>query len=249
MRAYRKFGIMALLILSLGWQRTATAQTVSWDDGALFNSLWSSFLNWDHNASPAGNDITIGDLAAAMGDTTLIDDTYAVNSLTIMNGAEVINSPDGGTTDFELQVNGLTSIQSGGRFTMYGGAADALDTEQLEIVDGTVTLDSSQPAGLARLEIESSAASSLDIQSNGTLIGNGRVDLEGSPVNATRLLRQQRNANSRLHRATAGRRATLHAANHGHQRQRADRPRWYGRRKRRGECQQKCHARPGRRIE
>ena len=179
-----------LVVALICWTPLAVlGGTVSWDDGWLFNQLWSSSTNWDPNGSPAGCDVTIGDLASAFGDTTLIDGTYAIDSLTIMNDAGVVNSPDGGVTDYELQVNGLVSVQTGGSITLYGGAADALDTEQLEIVNGTVTLDSSQPAGLTRLEIESGAASSLDIQANGTLIGNGRIDLEGAPTAATRLLR------------------------------------------------------------
>lgn len=165
----------------------ALAQNSSWDDaGGSASKLWSDFGNWSPDGSPTGRNIFIGNFAAAANDRTLFDDnSISINSLTITNGADVVNSTDdGATNDFEILVNGATSVSgSGSSIIIYGGDPDGLDTNTLDINDGgSVILNSSTAQGTAVVEVDSGA---LTIADGGTLQGTGRVDLEGAGGAAT----------------------------------------------------------------
>ncbi|MBA3480591.1 MAG: hypothetical protein H0T51_02145, partial [Pirellulales bacterium] len=84
--------IVALILLPLANSPLAAAQR-NWDGGAGTLS-WGDFSNWSPNGNPAGDDIFIGNLESAGNATTLLDQSYAVDSLTIRNGADVVNSSD-----------------------------------------------------------------------------------------------------------------------------------------------------------
>ena len=125
----------------------------------------------------------------ANNDKTLIDRVYSIDSLTITNGAGVINSTDNGATnDHELIVNGATTVSgAGSSILIYGGDPDGLDTNTLTINSGaSVILNSTTNSGTAVVEVDGGAgAASLIVSSGGTLIGTGRIDLEsalGSPT-------------------------------------------------------------------
>ena len=183
----RWLGAFALVAAMLAGP--AAAQR-SWDGGnATF--IWGDFGNWNPDGNPNANAISIGDLAAAINDTTLVDAAYSINSLTITGGADVVNSTDdGATNDFRLLVNGATTISgAGSSIVIYGGNPEGLDTNTLTINSGAALGLNSQPAaGLAVVQVDSGA---LTNNVGGTILGNGRIDLTNAPVAATTLLNNE----------------------------------------------------------
>ena len=96
--------VSAFLLCAFLAASPATAQR-SWDDsGNDASKEWSIFGNWNPDGTPAGEPITIGDLANATNDTTIVDQNFSIDSLTVSNGADVDTSGN------ELIVNGLTTI-------------------------------------------------------------------------------------------------------------------------------------------
>lgn len=187
-RSYRSvFPLAAVSVACVALPSSpASAINRSWDDaGGSANKLWSNFGNWSPDGAVAsGDDIFIGNFAAAAGDATLLDSAQTIASLTITNGASVTNSTDGGATnDFELIVNGPTSITgAGSTFFVIGGAPDGLDTEGLTVGSGgSVNLNSTTAQGTAVVEIESSV---FNLTAGGTLIGQGRIDFQ-APTGGT----------------------------------------------------------------
>ena len=161
------------------------AAAVSWDDAAnSLSKLWDDNGNWSPDGDPDSLDVFIGNFANAANDTTLLDRFFSIDSLTITNGADVVNSTDdGATNDFELIVNGATSVSgNGSSIIIYGGDPDGLDTDTLSISSGaSVILNSTTAQGTAVLEVDGgSGAANLDVLSGGTLTGTGRIDLESA---------------------------------------------------------------------
>ena len=157
----------------------AGGAVVSWDDaGGSASKLWSDFGNWSPNGSPFTDDVSIGNLAAAANDTTLIDQPFTINSLTITNGADVVNSSDNGATnDFELVVNGHTNVSGAGSTIFIIGADnnDGLDTDTLIIESGgQVQLNSQTPQGTAVVEVDNGL---LENRAGGIIFGNGVVEV------------------------------------------------------------------------
>lgn len=162
----------------------------SWDDaGGSASKLWSDFGNWSPDGDPAGDDIFIGNFVSAAGDRTLFDDNLInISSLTITNGADVVNSTDeGATNDYEIDVNGATSVTgAGSSIVLYGGDVNGLDTNTLTLGSGgSLILDSTTPQGIAVAEIDNGL---FTLDTGGTLIGTGRIDLEDSLVSPSVLL-------------------------------------------------------------
>jgi hypothetical protein len=180
-------GLTALAVAAL--PRPASAQR-SWDGGnATF--FWGDNGNWSPDGSPSGVAVSVGNLAVAANDTTLLDASYSISSLTITNGADVINSTDNGaTTEFELLVNGPTTVSgAGSSITVYGGAPDGLDTATLTLNNGgTLNLNSQEAVGTAVVESDSGAITN---NVGGTIFGNGRIDLEAAPGVVTTLLNNE----------------------------------------------------------
>lgn len=174
--------------------QNAKAIDRSWDDaGGSVSKLWSDFGNWNPDGNSSGDDIFIGNLAGAANDRTIYDTGDSINSLTITNGAEVVNSTDeGATSGLELLVNGATSVSgSGSSITVYPSNSDGLDTNTLSIGSrASVILDSTTAQGTAVLEVDGGfgGTANLTIQSGGTLMGTGRIDLESSLLGPTTLL-------------------------------------------------------------
>ena len=179
-------------LLSIAMILTPNASAISWDDaGNSASKLWDDNGNWSPDGDPDALDVFIGNFVNAANDTTLMDRAYSINSLTITNGADVVNSTDNGATnDWELLVNGATSVTgAGSSIILYGGDPDGLDTNTLAVSGGgSIILNSGSASGTAVLEVDSSAANSLNLGSGGTIIGTGRIDLDSSPVSATSLM-------------------------------------------------------------
>ncbi|MEO2049961.1 MAG: PEP-CTERM sorting domain-containing protein [Pirellulales bacterium] len=186
-RKIATYGLVALL--AVGPVPMTRAAVISWDDaGGSASKLWSDFGNWSPDGSPASDDVNIGNFFAAANDRTLFDGGYQISSLTITNGADVVNSTtNGASDDFELIVNGATTVSgAGSSIIIYGGDPDGLDTNTLDINSGgSVILNSTSNSGTAVVEVDSGA---LTIADGGTLSGTGRVDLEDNLGVATRLL-------------------------------------------------------------
>lgn len=184
-------GLRCLLAAVLAvWSTPALAINRSWDDaGGSANKLWSEFGNWSPDGDPNGDDVFIGNFFGAFGDRTLFDDNAInINSLTITNGADVVNSTDdGATNDYEIDVNGATSVTgTGSSIILYGGDLNGLDTNTLALGSGgSLVLNSTTAQGTAVAEIDNGL---FAIDSGGTLTGNGRVDLEDSLAAPTDLM-------------------------------------------------------------
>lgn len=162
----------------------------SWDGGNA-SDVWGDNGNWNPDGSPIGEAISIGDLVSAAGAVTKLDADYSIDSLEITNGADVINSTDNGaTTAFELLVNGSTTIaNAGSSMTIYGGAPDGLDTNTLAISSqGTLFLNSQTAAGTAIVEVDSGAITN---NANGSIAGNGLIQLTHAPAGITALLNNE----------------------------------------------------------
>src|SRR5215470_3621624 len=99
--------VFVSLLLEFLISAPAAAQR-SWDGGNGTN-VWGDNGNWNPDGSPSGTDVSVGNLVANA--TTRLNNTFSINSLTITNGADVINSTDDSATNhFRLLVNGLTTI-------------------------------------------------------------------------------------------------------------------------------------------
>lgn len=184
-------GLRALLAaLVVAWSTPASAINRSWDDaGGSASKLWSDFGNWSPDGDPNGDDIFIGNFAAAANDRTLFDDNAIdIASLTVTNGADVVNSTDDGATDdYEILVNGATSVTgAGSSIIIYGGDPDGLDTNTLSVGSGgSIVLNSTTAQGTAVVEVDNGL---FEINSGGTLVGTGRIDLEDNLASSTVLL-------------------------------------------------------------
>ncbi|CAN0356880.1 unnamed protein product, partial [Ectocarpus sp. 4 AP-2014] len=109
-------------------------------------------------------------------------------SLTITNGADVVNSTDdGATNDYEIDVNGATSVTgTGSSIILYGGDLNGLDTNTLTLGSGgSLVLNSTTVQGTAVVEVDNGL---FNIESGGTLTGAGRVDLEDALASPTNLI-------------------------------------------------------------
>ncbi|MGL4514621.1 MAG: beta strand repeat-containing protein [Lacipirellulaceae bacterium] len=163
---------------------------IDWDDaGNDPSKLWDDNGNWNPDGDPDGLAVNIGNLANAANDRTLVDRAYSIDSLTVTGGADVVNSTDdGATNDWELLVNGATSVTgAGSSIVIYGGDPDGLDTATLTLgAGGSLFVNSTTASGLAVVEVDSGM---FDVQAGGTLSGAGRIDLEDAVAVATVLLR------------------------------------------------------------
>lgn len=171
-----------VLVASLVVISSGTLSAVEWDDGAgATTKLWDDNANWRPDGDPDGEPVEVGSLDAAIGDQTLVDRFYSIDSLTVSNGAGVANSTnEGATNSYELLVNGLTRVGgTGSSLTLFGGTTDGLDTDFLQIDSGASVVLVTTAKGPGIVEVDGDATLGvLDINSGGTLGGAGRVDLE-----------------------------------------------------------------------
>ena len=198
--------IAVLCLLSALWPtsgRTSRAASVWDDEGGSLPKTWSHQSNWSPNSEPdSADDVFIGvfqngsDLFFATNDVTLMDQDFHINALTLGNGADIINSADGGATSFRLLINGHADVGvSGGTsvIKLYDAPAgfftSSLNADSMTLEDGgQVILDSINAASpeLAVLGINNGL---LDIQAGGTLSGNGLIRLTDSLLTPFTLMR------------------------------------------------------------
>jgi hypothetical protein len=187
--AYR---LAAAVLLSLAAAPRAGGQVVvsrDWDNGAG-TLLWGDANNWNPNGAPSNIPITVGNLPAALFDTTLVDAAYSITALTVLGSADVVTSPDNGATDYELTVTGATTVSGvGSSIIVIGGDPDGLDTGTLTINSGgDLILNSETASGLAVVEVSSGL---LTNNAGGLIFGNGRLELVDSVAFPTTLLNNE----------------------------------------------------------
>ena len=160
----------------------AEAAIIVWDDdGGTASKLWSNNNNWNPNGSPAGNDVYVGvnsvgtNLAPAANDRTLFDSSITINSLTVGNGADVVNSTDdGATNDFKITVTGETVVGgTGSSIIIYGDNTVGLDTDNLFVDVGAVV---DLRGGAVQVGHD------LYIYAGGALTGHGIVQIVGGLI-------------------------------------------------------------------
>jgi hypothetical protein len=147
----------------------------SWDDsGNDASKEWSIFGNWNPDGTPAGEPITIGDLANAANDTTIVDQNFSIDSLTVSNGADVDTSGN------ELIVNGLTTIGGAGVNIFVdprsGGDQDGLDSQGITVNNDAVLRVVGEVGSMAGgiVELESGQ---FQINPLGEVGGHGTIEL------------------------------------------------------------------------
>lgn len=158
-----------------------TVRAIDWDDAnnTSADNNWSNTGNWNPDGSPGGQPVNIGNLATAANDTTIVDQDFSIDSLTLSGGADV------DTTTHELLVNGATIVGGAGSSIFLRDnpslVDQSLDTNTLTInAGGTVQMF----AG-SILEVDNGL---LEINADGIFTGNGIVQLFDNPVAATQLM-------------------------------------------------------------
>jgi hypothetical protein len=154
--------------------RPAAAQR-SWDDnGNDASKEWSVINNWSPNGTPAGEPITIGDLANAANDRTLVDQNFTINSLTVSSGADV------DTNGNELVVNGVTTIGGAGVSILVrprsAGDQDGLDSEGI-VVNADANLQVTGEQGSTAGGIVELESGMFQINAGGNAGGHGTIQL------------------------------------------------------------------------
>lgn len=179
----RRIAVLCLLATLLV-DIKSSARAASWLDGGS-DKLWSTSNNWQFGNDPYNSPVTIGNHIDAKNDTTLVDQFYEVDSLTLSNGADVVLSPDGGTTSFAMQVHGNVLIggavdTSDSILTLYdapGQGGVSFSAETMTIANyGRVKLDSINAASseLAILEITDGLLDNI-AGNTGGISGNGLI--------------------------------------------------------------------------
>jgi hypothetical protein len=168
----RWIGAIALIAATMA--RPAAAQR-SWDDnGNDASKEWSIVGNWNPNGTPAGEPITIGDLANAANDTTLVDQNFSIDSLTVSNGADVDTSGN------ELAVNGVTTIGGAGVQILVRprsvGDQDGLDAEGI-VVNADAALRLTGEIGTTAGGIVELESGLFEINAGGEAGGHGTIQL------------------------------------------------------------------------
>jgi hypothetical protein len=160
----------------------ACAINRSWDDeGGTADKSWTNAGNWSPDGTPAAADvITIGNLADAANDTTILDTGFTISALTLSNGADIDTSGN------ELIVNGVTTLGGAGvnifvdpRTT---GDNDGLDSEGI-VVNSGATLQVLGQTGTTDGGIVELESGVFEINSGGAAGGHGTIQLmENGPV-------------------------------------------------------------------
>lgn len=182
---FRKATFSCLLMASMVVDARSVV-AVSWDDGGP-DKLWSTAANWQFQNDPANSAVTIGNHIDAQNDTTLIDQSYTIDSLKLEKGADIVLSADGGITSHSLKVEGLAIVSSFDNLTesvitLYKAPEltptllrPSFSAEELYIGHrGIVELDSSN--GLAILEVTDGSLN-VDAGVSGGITGNGLIRL------------------------------------------------------------------------
>ena len=181
--------------------RPSSAINIRWDDDSGSTSkLWSDNGNWNPDETPNSNRVFIGSKISNLGtpgsaslaakdDVTLLDQGFSIGDLFLSNGADIINSADGGATGFALQVNGHVSVSSGQNasdsiITLHGVSSHggiSLTAETMQIATkGRLRLDSVSDAvsnKLAILDITDGVLDNIGGTSGG-IFGNGLIRLK-----------------------------------------------------------------------
>ena len=152
------------------------------------DQLWTTTSNWQFGNNPYNSPVTIGNHFDSHDDTTLVNQFFEVDSLTLSNGADVVLSPDGGTTSYALQVHGHVSVSSLQEFsdsiiTVYDSptpTAASFWAETMQIAPGgRLRLDSVSDASpeLAIVDIVDGLLDNI-AGTRGGIYGNGLIRLK-----------------------------------------------------------------------
>ncbi len=177
----RHFVWLSAAMLLLLTAAPTGAAPISWDDnGNDASKEWSVFNNWNPDGSPASDSITIGDLADAFGDRTLVDQDFTIDSLTVFNQADVDTSGN------RLTVNGLTTVSGSLSVILVdprsGGDQVGFDSQGITLNSGATLSLLGQVGSTAGgiVELESGI---FNINAGALVAGHGTIQLiEAAPA-------------------------------------------------------------------
>ncbi len=121
------------------------AQVVEWDDGGV-NKNWSNVFNWNPTGLPGStHDVQIGNLAAAQGDATLIDQDFSVRTLSLSGGASADTNGSflavgAGGLDIGLASKFIVSPQSAGGVAFQTTGIDIANLGKFQLNGGRTNI-------------------------------------------------------------------------------------------------------------
>jgi hypothetical protein len=164
---------MVLMLAALGSDRAAALDrtwiggNVDWIDNGLA-------ANWSPADEPDTDDTAIFNTA----NTVNLGSNNSVNGLTLSGGISLI------TNDFDLTVDGLVQLIGSGTDLSIGGSASLLTADSVAInADASVLM-----TGGAITVIEETGFGTLNINSGGTLRGNGVINFNDGVAAGTTLM-------------------------------------------------------------
>jgi hypothetical protein len=164
---------MVLMLAALGSDRAAALDrtwiggNVDWIDNGLA-------ANWSPADEPDTDDTAIFNTA----NTVNLGSNNSVNGLTLSGGISLI------TNDFDLTVDGLVQLIGSGTDLSIGGSASLLTADSVAInTDAEVLM-----TGGAITVIEETGFGTLNINSGGTLRGNGVINFNDGVAAGTTLM-------------------------------------------------------------
>ncbi|TWT47347.1 hypothetical protein [Botrimarina hoheduenensis] len=152
----RTLHLFLCAVLALVVASPAEAINVFWDDGGSGKS-WTTANNWSPNQRPDNDDVFVGNLAAAVGDSTTLDDDFAINSLTISNAADV------DTAKFFLKVSGPISVSGAGSTLTASEHVDGSAVDAINAASITAGLNGAFVMNGGRTVLADSSAASADL--------------------------------------------------------------------------------------
>lgn len=172
----RSWRAISLLVFLFADTAPADAISINWDDGGT-DKDWSTVANWNPNGDPAGDELTIGDILAAFGDVTIVDQDYSVASLTVLGTADV------DTAGNQLVVNGASGFsEAGTTLLLRARTSGGMGAPQSFITD---TLFVGTGAAVEMYDNSVLVVDNGQFFLNGALQGNGEIQLNdglGSPT-------------------------------------------------------------------
>ncbi len=166
--------IFVVGLLSVFCALESSGANISWDDGGFLSKDWSHPGNWDTGLPgtipTAGDDVFIGNLPAALGDMTIIDQDFTIDSLSLTNGADADTAGNVLTVAGDITVGGAGSTFTASEHN--GGP----NTVSVSVHDITVSTGGAYMIeGITEIDEPGAAVGTIAINSNSLFSGYGAL--------------------------------------------------------------------------